>query len=147
MFLSSYAFLTLNSWFFAEHKHSCLSGIVMYGLHVSGSCPHRTMQTKGREGRRAVQVLRGYTSPEVFGDQKVTEIFHPCCPDDFRVQPQIWQGSHEAAHPMWASDQGFECILTIADPRFPDKKLGWLDDDGDIDHLRVEAEVQTAYTR
>lgn len=43
---------------------------------------------------------------------------------------------------MWASDQGFECVLTIADPRFPDKKLGWLDDDGDIDHLRVEAEVR-----
>ncbi|CAN0148094.1 unnamed protein product [Pylaiella littoralis] len=53
----------------------------------------------------------------------------------------IWQGSHAAAHPVWASDQGFECILTIADPRFPDKKLGWLDDDGDVDHLRVEAEV------
>lgn len=43
---------------------------------------------------------------------------------------------------MWASDQGFECVLTIADPRYPDKKLGWLDDDGDVDHLRVEAEVQ-----
>lgn len=43
---------------------------------------------------------------------------------------------------MWASDQGFECILTIADPRFPDKKLGWLEDDGDVDYLRVEAEVR-----
>ena len=61
-------------------------------------------------------------------------------------KPQIWQGSHEAAHPVWASDQGFECVLTIADPRFPDKKLGWLDDDGDIDHLRVEAEVYTGET-
>ncbi|CAM9277635.1 unnamed protein product [Scytosiphon promiscuus] len=53
----------------------------------------------------------------------------------------IWQGSHLAAHPVWASDQGFECILTIADPRSPDKKLGWLEDDGDVDHLCVEAEV------
>ncbi|CAN0550183.1 unnamed protein product, partial [Ectocarpus sp. 8 AP-2014] len=40
----------------------------------------------------------------------------------------IWQGSHAAAHPVWASDQGFECILSIVDPRFPDKKLGWLED-------------------
>ncbi|CAM9159713.1 unnamed protein product [Ectocarpus fasciculatus] len=53
----------------------------------------------------------------------------------------IWQGSHAAAHPVWASDQGFECILSIVDPRFPDKKLGWLEDDGDVHHLRVEAEV------
>lgn len=43
---------------------------------------------------------------------------------------------------MWANDQKFQCVLTIADPRVPDKKLAWLDDDEDIDHLRVEAEVR-----
>ncbi|CAN0204731.1 unnamed protein product [Ascophyllum nodosum] len=53
----------------------------------------------------------------------------------------IWQGSHCAAHPVWASDQGFQCVITIADPRFSEKELGWLDDDEEIDHLRIEAEV------
>lgn len=57
------------------------------------------------------------------------------------VRSQIWQGSHGAAHPVWANDQKFQCVLTIADPRLPNKKLAWLDDDEEIDHLRVEAEV------
>lgn len=61
---------------------------------------------------------------------------------------QIWQGSHKAAHPIWSNNQNFQCVLTIADPRFPDKKLGWLDkgdggddDNKELDHLRIEAEV------
>lgn len=54
----------------------------------------------------------------------------------------MWQGSHAAAHPVWASDQRFEAILTIVDPRFPDKKLAWLDDDPDVDNLTVEVEVR-----
>lgn len=59
---------------------------------------------------------------------------------------QIWQGSHAAAHPVWANDQKFQCVLTIADPRLPDKKLAWLDHDEDIDHLRVEAEVGEGFS-
>lgn len=34
-------------------------------------------------------------------------------------------------------------MLTLADPRLPDRKLSWLDDEEGLDHLRVEVEVST----